>query len=451
MKKVVHFIEAWRAGGAERVITRLCDYMVNDYDVYVVVLETYHDTAINPHIKLIEIYNYDKLKIFLDLVKPDIFFTHQYWGLTQFDVITIVQSFNIPIGLIYHNSYEHTKLDNDKAANIRVPYYKSLDSLICLNKATADKFLKNDNIKSIVIHNPLTFDIQSQITKRDIEKKDKNYIIAIGRYNDTVKNLSGVIEIFSYVLEKNNNAVLHVVGEYKKHVANKLLKKFAINPEKIVFHGHTTNVSQYLKKAGILLHAALREGMPMAFLEAKAYGIPIVAAKFDGIEEVIEHQKDGYIYDQLDYKTAASYLLTLLEENTKYSSFIENSYKNATKFSLETIGHKWNELINDLTSKNSPHPDYGFKKNLSMNSLVLNILENPNDISNNIPFFEKKKFGVLYKYMQYDRNIRVQIYKLFNILPVFMKETQIFIEKDKKVKIIKICHIPIKKRVYLYE
>jgi hypothetical protein len=49
---------------------------------------------------------------------------------------------------------------------------------------------------------------------------------------------------------------------------------------------------------GILLSTSQMEGLGMTILEAQACGCPVVAPRLDGIPEVIEHLKTGYLYER---------------------------------------------------------------------------------------------------------------------------------------------------------
>lgn len=62
----------------------------------------------------------------------------------------------------------------------------------------------------------------------------------------------------------------------------------------------------------ILLLPSLREGSPLALLEALAAGLPAVAAAVGGVPDILTHDREGYLYPPFDLERAATLVLHLL-------------------------------------------------------------------------------------------------------------------------------------------
>lgn len=61
------------------------------------------------------------------------------------------------------------------------------------------------------------------------------------------------------------------------------------------FLGRRDDMARVLVAADAFVHAAPREGLPLAILEAMATGLPVVAARAGGVADAIEHEKSGLV------------------------------------------------------------------------------------------------------------------------------------------------------------
>lgn len=69
-----------------------------------------------------------------------------------------------------------------------------------------------------------------------------------------------------------------------------------------------------LKESGIFLFPSYHEGMPMAVLEAMAYGMAVVSTKVGGIPQIIEDGVSGYLCEPGNIEEIFGRLLTLSED-----------------------------------------------------------------------------------------------------------------------------------------
>ena len=63
----------------------------------------------------------------------------------------------------------------------------------------------------------------------------------------------------------------------------------------IDFLGYQSNPLKYLYRSKVMIMTSRYEGLPMTVLEALALGIPIVSTPVDGLKEVIENGKEGFL------------------------------------------------------------------------------------------------------------------------------------------------------------
>ncbi len=86
--------------------------------------------------------------------------------------------------------------------------------------------------------------------------------------------------------------------------------------ESVEFAGLQSDVVAQLHKASIAILPSRWEGMPNAVLEAMACGIPCIATRVSGSEDIIQQGVNGLLVEVEDYEAMAEALITLLCDTT---------------------------------------------------------------------------------------------------------------------------------------
>jgi glycosyltransferase involved in cell wall biosynthesis len=64
-----------------------------------------------------------------------------------------------------------------------------------------------------------------------------------------------------------------------------------------------------------------RDGIPNVLLEAMAVGLPVVTTSVAGIPELVEHNRNGLLYEPHDVENIASGIMALLGDEQKRRHF----------------------------------------------------------------------------------------------------------------------------------
>lgn len=149
-----------------------------------------------------------------------------------------------------------------------------------------------------------------------IEKIDKknNIWLSVGRLLPS-KGFDKVIDLFSHYKEKNLNTKLIIIGDgaYKANLKEQVKKLKLENSVDFIGHVNHDEVLKQMAKTDIffLLSSKMGERLPNVIKEAMLAKCICITSKTPGIEELIENKKDGFIFEEKDYKKIISTLNTL--------------------------------------------------------------------------------------------------------------------------------------------
>jgi len=151
----------------------------------------------------------------------------------------------------------------------------------------------------------------------------------------SVKQLDKMAEGISSVVDLNIH--WHHIGSGSKEDQEKFIclvqEKFAgKNHLKFTFHGTKSPQEIYKFLASENIHALINtsksEGLPVTFMEAMSFGIPVIAPNVGGISEIVKHEYNGWLMnDAFEAKEIASCISNLgkLTEE-EYQRFRKNAY-----------------------------------------------------------------------------------------------------------------------------
>ena len=207
------------------------------------------------------------------------------------------------------------------------------NSVIALTEHMKKEMQKISAKEISVIPNGIDIDRFNDSSPKFSESSDTK-IIFVGNLR-LEKGLSYLIEAMRYITKKDINSRLLIVGEGpQKENLEKLVTKLNIN-DIVTFSGKvaTEEVPVYLKNSDIFTLPSLQEGFPNVLLEAMASGLPVVATDVNGINEIIEDCKNGFLVRPQNSKEIAEKILLLLEDNELRKRISKQNMKKASKYS----------------------------------------------------------------------------------------------------------------------
>lgn len=130
-------------------------------------------------------------------------------------------------------------------------------------------------------------------------------VIAVGRL-DPVKNYPGLIAAFGEVRRLAPEARLVIVGNgpEQHRIEHEVSRRDLGSAVRLV--GFRDDVDAWLAAADIFTHCSLSEGMTNAALEAMATGLPVVASRVGGLQEIVVDGVTGRLVPCADANALAN-------------------------------------------------------------------------------------------------------------------------------------------------
>lgn len=204
--------------------------------------------------------------------------------------------------------------------------------------------IKNEQNKIVAIANPLDMDN----SQKKSSKKEK-IILYVGRFSEE-KQVHLLISIWEIACKKFSDWSLILVGNgSKKAKVEKLAKEKKL--ERVSFEGFQ-NPEPYYAKSSLLALTSKFEGFGMVLIEAMAFGtVPLAFNSYKSVADIIDNKENGILAKPFSLKEYAGNLMDLMGNEKKRQIMAENAIKKSKNFSVENIGKKWMDLLQEVNSE----------------------------------------------------------------------------------------------------
>ena len=361
MKKICFLSgDMTRFGGTERITSIISNELLK------------RDDEFNIHILSVNYIN-DKISFYLDkkiktsniLSTKDLNFKRDYLkvvkGIRKYiksnnidiliDVDVMCDIFSIPATRFTKTkliSWEHFNYYINNGVKLRDISRKLAakfsNCIITLTERDKDAYSSNLNIKGKIehIYNPITLDTNE---KCDINSKQ---ILSVGRFEHQ-KGYDMLCKVAKEVLHNNPEWKWIVLGDgEQREIIEALIKEYKLE-DKLILKGNVSNVEDYYKASSIFVMTSRFEGLPMALLEAKCYGIPMIS--FDcltGPSDIITNDINGYLIEQDNIAEISKSISKLVNDVDLRVKFSDNTKVDINKFSLDSVMEKWISVLGEV-------------------------------------------------------------------------------------------------------
>jgi glycosyltransferase involved in cell wall biosynthesis len=175
---------------------------------------------------------------------------------------------------------------------------------------------------------------------RDLINNDQIKLLFVGQLHQA----KGIDQILPLILQ-NKNLSLSVIGDGPEQA---LVENYAQQCDRIKYYGRVpqSELWKFYDEHQYLLFASkIQENLPTVILEAGARALPVIAAGVGGVPELIEDQKNGFLYNPFD-KNSLSLLLSYLPQVTSqfYGQMQEEMRRRAGAWRASMVWEEWDRI-----------------------------------------------------------------------------------------------------------
>ncbi len=165
------------------------------------------------------------------------------------------------------------------------------------------------------------------------------------------KGIDVLLHAWRLVHQQAPQARLIIVGRGSLQAQLEQMAEVLGIAESVEFTGVQSDVRGQLYRGSIAVLPSRWEGMPNAVLEAMACGMPCVATRVSGSEDIIQHGVNGLLVESEDYEGMAQALLTLLRDPLLVQKYGRAARETIERhYSLEQVMDRYVDLYQSITN-----------------------------------------------------------------------------------------------------
>ncbi|MCG9129039.1 glycosyltransferase family 4 protein [Candidatus Poribacteria bacterium] len=211
----------------------------------------------------------------------------------------------------------------------------------------------DSNIKIEVIPDGVNLET-FQSVKRDTNPK-KVRILSIGRLIPR-KGFQFLIRALPQVIDKAiHEFEIEIVGDgpYQDELIGLAENLNVIS--QLHFSGSVpySDLPQKYYEADVFILPSLAEGMPLVVLEAMGTGLPIIASRVQGIEELVAENVNGALFDPGDVDELANCLIRIINNGEMRVEMGKKSTQKVVPFDWKNIAEAYLRLYEDILEQES--------------------------------------------------------------------------------------------------
>lgn len=275
-------------------------------------------------------------KIFEENLKYDILVTHFVALCTTFFKKTKKSGIQFTIA-VDHNprplrGFPLSKVVKNKIKGIL--YSRYINQFIGVSEYTRKHILKDYgfflNHKTSVIYNGID---TSVFVKRTQENRNKFVVCSHLRESKGIQDLLKAVSILENDIKNKIQIDVYGEGPYEKELVE-MTNEFNLN--KIVhFKGSSSQLHELVANYSYLLQPTYMECFSLSILESLAANVPVITTTVGGNLEIIQHNKNGFIFEPKDFQTLSKIINDIVLGNISIVNEVHSKIEN--KFNLEKM------------------------------------------------------------------------------------------------------------------
>tara|TARA_Y100001970_G_scaffold293982_1_gene445331 strand:+ start:31028 stop:32164 length:1137 start_codon:yes stop_codon:yes gene_type:complete len=192
--------------------------------------------------------------------------------------------------------------------------------------------------KYLTINNGVDLKKFKKADERGIDKfreefgiTSNDFIIgSVGNYRK-VKNHGQIIEAAKIVSRANNAIKFFIIGDgIERNNLERMISQYGLE-ESVILTGYRSDLTEALSIIDIFVMTSTSEGSPNALIEAFAMKKLVIATNVPSINEIIKHQKNGFLVELYDNDALANQILRIYEDYDNMKMIKEEAFNTVLK------------------------------------------------------------------------------------------------------------------------
>lgn len=191
---------------------------------------------------------------------------------------------------------------------------------------------------------PSEFTQAKQEPKQSINDGSDTFIISMAGNINSNKAQHRFIAAAKKVLASKPNCLFQIIGVTESNSCSEYFKELLLSVEvdnlqdKIVFLPWQNSIDQHYEDSDVWVVPSRNEAFGRVAIEAMYHQVPVVASKVGGLQEIVEHDVTGLLFDHKDAKALAENVLFLLENADQRQRLASNALAHVkTNFSKRAV------------------------------------------------------------------------------------------------------------------
>ena len=282
--------------------------------------------------------------VFSKQSKPDIIHAHfTFQGYISYD---LAKSFHIPLIITEHSSEINKSFIDFKIRKIAKEAYGKADKIVAVSSSLADKIKKNFDVDCVVIPNIV------DITKFTIGKESSKLLrfISVGSLKE-IKNPLGLLDAFAEIHKEYPKMLLEFVGDGDLLTELKNRVTLMGLQGSVLIDGSCSReeISKKLQNADAFILLSKGETFGVAYIEAMACGLPVIATTCGGPEDFVS-STNGILVSPGSIDQAVNAMRTMIKEYKNYDHQLIRSIV-VKYFSSNEVATKIERLYKEVKEK----------------------------------------------------------------------------------------------------
>lgn len=302
---------------------------------------------------------------------------------------------------------------------------------------------KFDPLGIYVLYNGMDFSIptveysrQKLISKYNLRLAEDDVIVGIAARLYPVKSIDTIVRTARLVKEKNPKVKFLIGGDGEDRKALEILSSSLGLKDTVFFLGWLDDPNELMSSIDISVLTSISESFPYSILEGAKFKKATISTRVGGIPDLIEHGKNGYLFEPGDHIRFSELILELAGDENKRTAMGEKLYeKSVMDFSVESMARTQSSIYSGILDKKAAEDKgqklydaiisgyYGFR-NIGDDALLMSIINDLKRFKPDIRLLILSKIPA-----GTSRDFQVASINRVSILRIFkaMKKTKVFI------------------------